>query len=260
MTFFTHLLNAFVDLNKILLAEAVEETDTYLYIDSKIPTPYFNFAIPKTTVFSHFPLPQIEAKYLEKGKDSTIYLLEEHQKAGFAQNLADLGYSSVSEDTWVGFDLANEISKSRHIITEVSFENFGDFDKVLKIVFSDFLGNDAYQNVIKQSLRSVVDNIYGDLVSKAYVIYGDNNPVSGGALLYSKIGNFAYLHDAGTLEEARGKGCQTELIRLRTRLVRDLGISNIFSLVEFDSVSHRNMLKNGFKTIHRAILFSKATP
>jgi GNAT superfamily N-acetyltransferase len=58
-----------------------------------------------------------------------------------------------------------------------------------------------------------------------------------------------YLANDFTYAPFRGKGCQTALIYHRIREAREMGISTLYTDVEFGSTSHNNMLKIGFETV-----------
>lgn len=254
---FQKILNAYIDLNEILLADHIEKFETHIYIQSKIKSPYYSITIPLTEKVELFDIKSIEKNYSESGNKSSIYLLETQQLSGFTEFLIKSGYTFDGRDTWMLFDKTNKNAAIPVKPVEITKETFTDFYNVLDVVFSDFDGNDSYQSVIKNSLGSVLNTLHPDLVSRVFVIYENSTPVSGGALLYSKSGNFAYLHDTGTLEEYRGKGYQTSLIRHRVEIATKEGIENIFSLVEHGGQSWRNMIKNGFKQKHVANLFVK---
>jgi GNAT superfamily N-acetyltransferase len=259
MEVFNKLLQAFIDINTILLANQVVNTEFYTFIDSRISTPYFNFAIPKIGNINVFPLLEVESKFKNVNKPPTIYLLE-NQQNGFIPTLTQNGYVKCSADTWVMYSGAlAEAKQPNNTIHPISFDDFENFESILLPVFADFAGNADYQRVIKDSLKGTHDFINHDLTSEAFIIFKDDVPASGGALLYSKRGNYAYLHNAGTLPEYRKKGYQSDLIRYRTKRALNLGIQNIFSLVELGGQSHKNMLANGYKTLHTAEIYTKST-
>ena len=74
-------------------------------------------------------------------------------------------------------------------------------------------------------------------------------PAAGAGLFYSEQGNFAYLHNAGTLNEYRKKGYQTTLIKHRVNIALENGIDNIYSIVEQGEQSWSNCIKNGFNQV-----------
>lgn len=68
----------------------------------------------------------------------------------------------------------------------------------------------------------------------------------------------AYIANDYTFEQFRGKGVQKTLLKVRIKEALELGITQIFTDVEFGSVSHGNMIKLGFKTIFLNSLWQKA--
>ena len=70
-------------------------------------------------------------------------------------------------------------------------------------------------------------------------------------------GEQAYIANDYTFEQFRGKGVQKGLLKERIKEALELGITQIFTDVEFGSVSHGNMEKLGFKTVFLNSLWQK---
>ena len=174
----------------------------------------------------------------------SIYLSEEHRKLGFVEHLIRKGCKYHGMDSWVILDTNayHKDSNPNILIKEVDKNNFSDFAKVESTCFPDFPGNSGYLEVSKYSTDYNKDGIQ----SKFYVLYEDDTPVACGGLLYSKRMGLAYLHGAGTLENHRGKGYQTALIKYRVDLALENGIKRIYSSVEPGSISWSNCIKVGF--------------
>jgi GNAT superfamily N-acetyltransferase len=98
---------------------------------------------------------------------------------------------------------------------------------------------------------------YPGLKLELYLIYEEGIPVSGAGLFFSKERNFAYLHDAGTLERYRGKGYQSDLIRYRVNRALEEGIDRIYSSVDYGSKSWANCIQCGLIQLHTAHGFIK---
>lgn len=211
---------------------------------SDIPGGYHNFAAPTVSNPQDFNLEIVANILKENGQDLSIYLSEVHQKAGFVEYLIRKGCKYHGFDSWVVLDnkLYNKTVAVDYTVEEVTKDNFSDFADVEAACFPDFPGNPDYLKISKETIG--YGN--GDIQSKFYVIYENSKPVACGAILFSKKQNIAYLHGAGTLEEYRGKGYQTTLIKHRVNVALKNDITRIYSSVEPGSKSWSNCIKTGF--------------
>lgn len=80
---------------------------------------------------------------------------------------------------------------------------------------------------------------------KNWIAFIGGQPAGMGSLYIS--GNQGYLANDFTFPEFRGNGLQTALIYHRLQAAKELGLEQIYTDVEFGSVSHNNMAKVGFK-------------
>ncbi|MGG6314542.1 GNAT family N-acetyltransferase [Paenibacillus macerans] len=71
-------------------------------------------------------------------------------------------------------------------------------------------------------------------------------------------GEEGYLANDFTFPDYRGRGAQTALIRHRLEAARSLGLSRLYTDVEFATVSHANMLKCGFRNIYMNAFWMKS--
>lgn len=63
-------------------------------------------------------------------------------------------------------------------------------------------------------------------------------------------GDEGYIANGFTFEEYRNKGIQKELLKYRVNKARELGLTKLYTDVEFGSISHNNMSKLGFETAY----------
>ncbi|AIQ66110.1 hypothetical protein PSTEL_26345 [Paenibacillus stellifer] len=97
--------------------------------------------------------------------------------------------------------------------------------------------------------RNIVDRVKGYFHASHfhnYMLTIDGRPAAMGSLFLH--GSEGYLANDYTFEEFRGRGCQTALIGHRLSAAAELGLENVYTDVEFGSVSHANMEKAGFRT------------
>ncbi|MBI2590745.1 MAG: GNAT family N-acetyltransferase [Candidatus Blackburnbacteria bacterium] len=228
-----------------IFEETQDLTDVRYYLNLQDPSIYYNYALPIDV--NQVNIEEVVDLFQKKGKAPALYLQETHQKSGLLEKAVKHGFSLDSRDTWMVLD--NEQYSDTKLgvdIGLVDLKSFEDYKKIMFEVFADFPGNDYYFEMCRRALVGEISNYFNDFKAEFYLVCDAEVPVSGAGLFYSTEGNFAYLHATGTLENFRGKGYQTALIQHRVNLALNLGISNIYSLVEHGSQSWKNMIKNGF--------------
>lgn len=231
-----------------VFTKEIREEDGLVYNFTYLKTEIFDIVRPLIDNPEKVNLDLVKKRFERLELTPSFYLTEEFQKKGFVEFLIRNGYSFLDSDTWM---VLNQKTLSKNDIgievVEITPENFSDYYSVLSKVFSDFPANETYLQICKKSLtKKLSTHEFPDFKSELYLVYDNSKPASGAGMFYSVKGNFAYLHDAGTLKEFRGKGYQTDLIRYRTNKALELGIDRIYSLVEQGGKSWKNMIKNGF--------------
>jgi len=243
---------------KDVLYRKIIQKRTSRIILSDIGGEFYNFAYPTTDDPIKLDLQEIENALHEQKEKSVIVLLAEHQRVGFTEHLIRNGYSFLARDTWVGYNIETyRETSTRSEVVKVIPEKFSDYDTVLGKVFADWPGNATYNEICRKTIAGELKGSFKTLKSELYLIYDKGKPAAGAGLFYSEEGNFAYLHDAGTLEEYRGKGYQTDLIRHRVNVALKNGVDRIYSSVEHGEQSWSNMTKIGFNDLHTSLVFVK---
>lgn len=88
-----------------------------------------------------------------------------------------------------------------------------------------------------------------------YLIRSGGEPAAMGSLFLD--GEEGYLANDYTFENFRGKGCQTELIKQRLYDASRLGITAVYTDVQFGTTSHANMEKAGFRLAYMNTVWMK---
>jgi hypothetical protein len=88
-----------------------------------------------------------------------------------------------------------------------------------------------------------------------YMLRIDGEPAAMGSLFLH--GNEGYLANDFTFETFRGRGCQMALIQQRLGDAARLGLTDIYTDVQFGTVSHGNMEKAGFNTAYLNTFWTK---
>lgn len=240
----------------------IKEENGLTYYFGPLKNEFFDVVLPKLDSPNELNLEEVKKTFTEKGEVPSFYITEDLQKKGFVEYLIRAGYSLAGTDTWMVLD--NSVyrkEKAKAHVEVITQDNFKDYYSVLSKVFSDFPSNEKYLDICKNSiLKEIGNENVKDLKLELYLIYDNGKPASGGGMFYSVDTDFAYLHDAGTLEEFRGRGYQTDLIKHRTNKAVELGITRVYSLVEHGGQSWKNMIKNGFNQAHRADIVALKKP
>lgn len=231
------------------------DTKSARIITSSVPGEWYNFAFPTVDDPQKFDLEETEKELSKTGNKTSIVLLEKHISRGFIEPLIRSGLKFNGRDSWMGYDKQTYANNQvRAKIVNVALDMFPDYDSVLGKVFVNFPGNPQYENICRKTISGELNGKFPGLKSELYLIYDDGKPVAGAGLFYSKEGNFAYLHDAGTLPDFRGRGYQSDLIRHRINRVVSLGIDRIYSSVEHGDQSWTNSIKCGLNTMHTGFM------
>lgn len=243
---------------KGVLYNEIIQTNSVQIITSPIPGEYFNFAVPRGENPNDLDLDEIQKEFNKANNKLSFFIPEKKQGLGFEEYFVRNGFKLEASDCWVGYDASSykdpQINSQIEIVTSQTFDKFNN---MLSIIFNDFPGNDKYMEILKNILEGKLKLNSPGLKLELYLILDKGKPASGAGLFYSNEGNFAYLHDAGTLEEYRGKGYQSDLIKYRVNQALKKGINRIYSSVEFGSKSWSNCIKCGLNQLHNGYIFVK---
>lgn len=256
--YFKELWNLQAEWSKGIVYSDILDSEKHRVFFSHVPGQWYNLGYFKNNNISDSDLKEIELVFEKREKKPAICLLEEQIKEGYQDFLIRQGYKFAGRDSWMGYDKTTYLDNVVHSkIKKVDASLFPDYDSVLSPVFSDFAGNKQYMEILKGVLSGKIKNNFPGLELELYLIYDGGKSVAGAGMFYSKDGNFAYLHDAGTLEAYRGKGYQSDLIRYRINKALGMGIDRIYSSVEHGDKSWSNSIKCGLNTMHTSLIFVK---
>lgn len=220
--------------------------ESIVVIEGMFNSIYFTYAYITGNTVSVSQLQAAQELFQSLKAQPIIMLNRQNQTVHLTEFLIKNGYQFSSNDSWMLYNAQYPVEKSTDIhIADIDPNNFNDFYSVLSVVFSPFVNNEEYLTMCRNSLSTKADNGINDFTSTFYVIYDNEVPAAGAGLFYSLEQNFAYLHNAGTLEQFRGKGYQSALIKHRIHLAQSLGINRIYSVVSQGSVSWANMIRSG---------------
>lgn len=88
-----------------------------------------------------------------------------------------------------------------------------------------------------------------------YIAYIGEEAIGMGSLFIK--GEKGYVANDFTFPAYRGKGVQKALLYHRLQVAKEMGLTKIYTDVEFGSASHNNMLKLGFKSVFQNSFWMK---
>jgi len=97
---------------------------------------------------------------------------------------------------------------------------------------------------IDQEVMSKVQHLYLQQNFQFFIASIDDTPAASASLFIHD--QLAWLSNATTLEQFRGKGCHAALLRVREQAAASAGCRMLLTDTHFGSSSHRNILKQGF--------------
>ncbi|MFS1511417.1 GNAT family N-acetyltransferase [Chengkuizengella sp. SCS-71B] len=89
-----------------------------------------------------------------------------------------------------------------------------------------------------------------------FIAYIDGEAVGMGSLFIK--GEEGYIANGFTFPPYRGRKVQKSLLHFRIQVAKELGLTKLYTDVEFGSISHNNLLKVGFQSILTSSFWMKA--
>ncbi|QCR33832.1 GNAT family N-acetyltransferase [Lysinibacillus sp. SGAir0095] len=155
--------------------------------------------------------------------------------------LTNHGFSVVGQLTFMEkIPQAYEVFNDEVTIVEVTEKNAEEF---VKIVIQSNPGMSVNHSVIASKKEYFFRPDFRNFI--AYM--GDSVAGIGSLFIKDEKG---YIGNGFTFEQYRYKGVQKELLKYRVNKANELGITKLFTDVEFGSISHNNMRKLGFETVY----------
>lgn len=219
-----------------------------LLMDANSPTSiYYN----RVKGFGPADLDQLDhilALYAENGLQPSFDLTPNQLDDQVAGALADKGYVPAEQLVF----MAKTVKPTTEPESELKIERVSEADAqaYVRLIMASNGGMDISDAVIE---RKAAYFYRADFIN--YVVYCDGQAAGLGSLFVS--GDKGYIANDFTFEAFRGRGCQTALINHRLHEAWQLGLTEVYTDVEFGSASHDNMLRLGFETVFLNTFFMK---
>lgn len=245
---------------KGLFYEDIIEFPTFTYLKSVFSDKWYNLIEPSAAVesFDWEAARKLIADETKKGVAVSYYVHAEQFKS-FEEPLKSEGYTNQIQDVFLSRETKQpSVSDIPSTITFALLEGqfFPTYVKMVKQCFPDYANNDSYcQLCYFAALENNVKGIGRKNIN--VILYDGSTPVSFGSLAFSSDVQLGYIHNTGTIPEARRKGYFSLLIQHLTAVAAKEGIPVIYANTERDSASYHGFIAGGFSENSAYILCSK---
>ena len=191
----------------------------------------------------------LEGFYSER--NTPVHIELSHMANPWAlQSLEARGYRATEFSTVHALTLteANQVPESDAIfqVDETEFDRYGD------LLARGFTGAETAPPDLAELGRVFAH----EEISTCFVSTRDGQWAGAGALFL--LEDVAFLSGAATLPVFRGRGVQTELLKVRLAHARSLGAKLAVVVTEPGSISHYNVWKLGFQNLYARTKLSRA--
>lgn len=245
---------------KGLFYEDIIEFPTFTYLKSVFSDKWYNLIEPSV------PVEQFDweaARTLitdETKKDIAVsYYIHKEQYDQFEPKLHEEGYKEKVHDVYLAIDTKPDALvelPAGITFTFLEGQFFPKYVQMVKQCFPEYANNDSYCQLCY--FAALENNVKG-IGRKNFniVVSAGETPVSFGSVALSADLNLGYIHNTGTIPEARRKGYFSALIHILRDVAAKEGVSTVYANTEVESASYHGFRKLGFTENCSYMLCSK---
>lgn len=234
---------------KGLFYEDIIEFPTFTYLKSVFSDKWYNLVEPSVPVetFDWESARKLISDETKKGVEISYYVHGE-QYEQFEQKLHQEGYTEKTHDVFLAVDTKPD--KPVKLPTGMSFtflegQFFPQYVQMVKKCFPEYANNDSYCQLCY--FAALENNVKGIGRKNFNIILSQNDkPVSFGSAALSSALSLAYIHNTGTIPEARRNGYFSILIQILREVAEKEGVSTVYANTELNSASCQGLQKSGF--------------
>ena len=237
------------------------ETQSHIVFSSNIVTDdgTVNYAILKNGISLKDEIEIIERSFHDMQRSPCIYLFNDENDDQWSQFLEQRGYSILSEESVMSFDIKNIDIKSKVDLNAIRATDAKSARDFIDVFTSAFGGEKT-----PESPYGELDKTYIDALSRTlndndkfynFVCYEGEMPVSIASLCFcdGKGG----IYSVGTTPSVRGKGFGTVAVKACIDKSRDLKGTELFLQTDTGSTAEKWYQSLGFKIQFTGRFFSK---
>ena len=229
----------------------VKKYPAFVHLKSFFNDGWYNFLVPTVWV-KDFPWSQatgVVESEAKLGYDVSFYIHSSFL-ADYQPVLKERGHEKIGSEVYMVKTLDKPFQNIICEYENVTNTNIDLFVNLAKMCFPDWDNNEEYSRYFHKLSKTSVDPNVKNFISKS----GTDTVGFGGVVISRKL-RLAYLHNTGVLESFRRRGFYSDLVRYRCNKSLELGVSEVFALVEENSESYHGLEKLGFRPEETYYLF-----
>lgn len=223
-----------------------------LLMDANSPTSIYYNRVKGFGSADVSQLDYILSLYRNKGLQPSFDLTPGALNDQVAGALADQGYIPAEQLVFMSRPVGPAVETESNGALRIKRVSEADAADYVRLIMASNGGMDLSEAVIE---RKAAYFCREDFIN--FRVYCDGQVAGLGSLFIS--GDKGYIANDFTFEAFRGRGCQTALIKHRLEVAKEMGLTEVYTDVEFGSASHDNMLRLGFETVFINTFFIKRT-
>jgi GNAT superfamily N-acetyltransferase len=214
--------------------------DCTLLIDSKSPSSIYYNRIKGFGINDLNKIDEILDIYASEQITPCFDMIPNHINMEVAKTLMSKGFYCAEQLAFLEMEPHfDEYEHKEEIqLVKVTKENVVEFLHLI----ARSNGMEIEDELIKRKAEYFVEPIFQN-----YIAYIGQEAVGMGSLFIH--GEKGYIANDYTFPSYRGKGVQKTLLHHRIKAAKEMGLTKIYTDVEFGTASHNNMLKVGFRTV-----------
>ena len=238
-----------------VIFKKIKKYPTFLLVNSVFKDTWYNFFVPVTDADNFdWDLSKKIIKDQRKSGVKLSYYVKDDLNENYKNKLESMSYSVMGNDTYVYLKMAKKFETGNIHTEEINNKTMDAYIKTAKSCFPGFSSEEAY---CRHFLKIAKSNVENDILASNLEVFEDNKFAVFASIYGSKKQNLAYLHNDGTAKEFRRRGFHSEITKIRCNMAFDLGINNIYSILEEGKASYYSYIKLGFKPMVCYYLYTK---
>ena len=239
-----------------VLNKEIIKYESFWHVKSNYSDEWYNFIVPCTSV-DNFDLAKAQQIQQDEGATGTkvSYYISGELISEYTKLLTKNDYSSIGDDTYMLKKIENvaEVSCQTEI-HQLTSEHLEEYLALSDICFPEWTSNREYG---KHFFDLSINNPYKNKDIKTFILQVDGKLVGFSSIIIDLDVGLSYLHNTGVHPDYRKLGYHTALVNFRCNYAFNLGVNQIYAIVEENSNSYKNFVKLCYKKTDKFHMFYK---
>ncbi len=239
-----------------VLNKEINKYESFWHVRSNYSDEWYNFIVPCTNV-DNFEWAKALQIHQDEGANGTkvSFYINDDLITDYTNLLIKHNYSSIGDDTYMLKDIENTLEvRYQAQIHQLTIEHLEEYLSLSDICFPEWTSNREYG---KHFFDLSINNPYKNKDLKTFILQIDGKLVGFSSIIIDLDVGLAYLHNSGVHPDYRKLGYHTALINFRCNYALNLGINQVYAIVEEKSESYKNFVKLGYKKTDKFHMFYK---